>query len=68
MENLDPKGLHESVLEHDISMCGFAPAVAMLVACRDLNASRGQLIQYANSGEVSGDFERVVGYAALAVS
>ncbi len=30
---LDPAGLYRTVLENDISMCGFAPAVAVLIAC-----------------------------------
>lgn len=65
---LDPKGLHETVLTKDISMCGFAPTVAVLVACQDLGATTGTLIRYTNSGEASGDFSRVVGYAGIVVS
>ena len=64
---VDPTGLYRTVLEKDASMCGFAPAVVLLTACRDLGASSGRLIRYANSGDVSGDFERVVGYAGVAV-
>jgi MEMO1 family protein len=65
---LDPPGLYRTVLQHDISMCGFAPAVAVLVACCDLGASAGRLIQYTNSGEASGDYNRVVAYAGIAIS
>jgi MEMO1 family protein len=64
---LDPKGLFQTVREHGITMCGYGPAVAMLVACALLGASRAELVRYANSGEVSGDFERVVGYAGILV-
>jgi AmmeMemoRadiSam system protein B len=64
---IDPPGLYRVVLEKDISMCGFAPAVAVLIAVRDLGASKGQLIRYTNSGEASGDFNRVVAYAGMAV-
>lgn len=64
---LDAKGLYRTVLEHDITMCGFAPAVAALIACRELGADSGRLIQYANSGEVSGDCERVVAYAGVTI-
>jgi len=64
---LDARGLHDVVREMQITMCGFAPAVAALTACRDLGASTAKLIRYANSGEVSGDFGSVVGYAGLAV-
>jgi AmmeMemoRadiSam system protein B len=65
--SVDPEGLYRTVLEEDISMCGFSPAVAVLVACRDLGATAGKLIRYANSGDVSGDYEHVVGYAGMAV-
>ena len=65
---LDPPGLHRVVLEKDISMCGFAPAVAVLTACKDLGASSARLIRYTNSGEASGDYDRVVAYAGIAVS
>jgi AmmeMemoRadiSam system protein B len=64
---LDPKGLHRTVLEKDISMCGFAPAIAVLTACLDLKASGGRLVRYANSGEVSGDYDSVVGYAGILI-
>jgi hypothetical protein len=64
---LDPRGLFSVVREKNISMCGFAPAVAALTAGLDLGASAGKLVRYSNSGEISGDFESVVGYAGLAV-
>ncbi len=67
MEKVDPQGLYRTIFEQDVTMCGFAPAVALLVACRDLGASGGRLIRYATSGDASGDFERVVGYAGVAV-
>ena len=65
---VDPAGLYRVVLENDITMCGFAPAVAVLVACADLGASSGHLIQYTNSGEASGDYDRVVAYAGIAIN
>ncbi len=64
---LDPEGLHATVMEHDISMCGLGPAVAMLTAARRLGASHADLVQYATSADVSGDSERVVGYAGVIV-
>jgi MEMO1 family protein len=67
MAAVDPQGLYRTIFEKDVSMCGFAPAVALLHACRDLGASAGRLIRYATSGDVSGDFERVVGYAGVAI-
>jgi MEMO1 family protein len=65
---MDPLGLYQTVLEKRISMCGFAPAVAILVACKDMGATSGQLIRYTNSGEASGDDSRVVAYAGIIIN
>jgi Ca2+-transporting ATPase len=66
--DLDPEGLYRVVKEYGITMCGYGPAVTMLVACKLLGASKAELIKYTNSGDVSGDYEQVVGYAGIAVS
>jgi len=66
--DLDPEGLYRVVREYGITMCGYGPAVAMLVACKLLGASKAELIKYSNSGDVSGDYEQVVGYAGIVVS
>jgi hypothetical protein len=65
---LDPEGLYRTVKSHGITMCGYGPVVSMLAACKILGASRADLIKYSNSGDVSGDFEQVVGYAGLVIS
>ncbi|MBN1570415.1 MAG: AmmeMemoRadiSam system protein B [Acidobacteria bacterium] len=65
---LDPSGLYQVILAKNISMCGFAPAAAVLTACRDLGASAARLIRYTNSGEASGDYGRVVAYAGIAIA
>ena len=65
--DLDPEGLYRVVREYGITMCGYGPAVAMLVACKLLGASKAELIKYTNSGDVSGDYDQVVGYAGIAV-
>lgn len=67
MEALDPGRLYEVVLKNRISMCGFIPAVCMLAACNELGAKRAFLVKYATSGDVSGDYEQVVGYAGLII-
>jgi len=64
---LDARGLYDTVRNEDISMCGYGPAVAMLTACKALGATRAELVKYANSGDVSGDYDQVVGYAGVVV-
>jgi hypothetical protein len=65
---LDPAGLIETVHSRHISMCGAAPAAAMLYACRELGATTASLIKYETSGDVTGDYRQVVGYAGVLVS
>jgi len=64
----DARTLYEVIKRERISMCGYGPTVAMLIAARQLGAKRAELIKYATSADVSGDRETVVGYAALAIS
>jgi MEMO1 family protein len=64
---LDPAGLYETVINESISMCGFGPAVIMLTAAKRLGAQKAELVQYATSGDVSGDRAMVVGYAGMIV-
>ncbi len=65
---MDARGLWEVVMNEDISMCGFGPTIVMLTAAKLLGASTATLVKYATSGEVSGDYESVVGYAGIIVS
>ena len=66
--DLDARGLYETVINESISMCGFGPAVAMLAAAGRLGAERAELVEYATSGDVSGDRDTVVGYAGIIVT
>ncbi len=47
--------------------CGRAAIAAMLWAVQDWGASQAKLLHYATSGDVTGDYEAVVGYAAVAI-
>ncbi|MGA8870811.1 MAG: AmmeMemoRadiSam system protein B [Candidatus Acidiferrales bacterium] len=64
---LDPQGLYDTVRREQISMCGYAATVAMLVAVRDLGATEARLVRYATSGDINGDCERAVGYAGIVI-
>jgi AmmeMemoRadiSam system protein B len=65
---LNPEGLYDVVRRENISMCGYGPAVSMLTAATILGASKAELVKYATSGDVSLDFDHVVGYAGITVS
>jgi AmmeMemoRadiSam system protein B len=46
--------------------CGGGPAIAVMMAARSLGATDARVLKYAHSGEISGDFDGVVGYLAAA--
>jgi MEMO1 family protein len=64
---LDPRGLYDTVRNEGITMCGYAATVVMLVATIEIGAKEAKLIRYATSGDVTGDFESVVGYAGIII-
>jgi len=64
---LDPRGLWDTVMHEGVSMCGFGPAIVMMTAAKILGATSATLVRYATSGETSGDYEHVVGYAGIMV-
>ena len=64
---LDARGLWDVVMNENISMCGFGPTTVMLTAAKILGATSASLAKYATSGEVSGDYSSVVGYAGIVV-
>lgn len=68
IEALDPLGLYATVRDRGISMCGVLPATLGLFAALALGAQTARVVAYATSGEVSGDMERVVGYAGVLVA
>jgi len=65
---LDARGLYDVVRKEDISMCGFQPATAAIIAAKELGAGKAELVRYQTSGDVSGDYDQVVGYAGLRIS
>jgi len=65
---LDPRGLFDTVRNEEISMCGYGAAVATLTAVRRLGTAHAELVRYATSGEITGDFQEVVGYAGIIIS
>ena len=65
IRHLDPQGLEDAVRTHEITMCGLGPTMSVLHAARLLGRSAASLVRYATSADVSGDCQRVVGYAGF---
>lgn len=67
VETLDAEGLMSAIEAEPRHACGGGPMVAVIDAARRLGATQARLLQYADSGDVSGDKSSVVGYMAAAI-
>ncbi|MAF85482.1 MAG: AMMECR1 domain-containing protein [Dehalococcoidales bacterium] len=68
MLDLNEYELLERVDELAISMCGYAPVVSLISAVKELGATGAELVKYQTSGDISGDYSSVVGYAGIIVT
>lgn len=67
IEAYDPEGLVQALERGRCEACGGGPVVAVMLAAKALGADKAQVLRYANSGDVTGERWRVVGYAAGAL-
>jgi AmmeMemoRadiSam system protein B len=51
--------------ERRVTACGYGAMASAMIACKNLGATKGELLSYATSGDVSGNTESVVGYGAI---
>ena len=65
--NLDVRGMYDLLYRRNASVCGYGTIAAMLTASKIMGGSQATLLNYSNSGEISGDLNAVVGYAAIIV-
>ena len=51
--------------KNEVEMCGSVPVVITMEVARRAGANQGVLFQNANSGDITGEKDRVVGYASM---
>jgi len=66
-ESFDPETIFEAEQTGKGFACGHAAVASTLWAARELGADQVQILNYATSGDVTGDHSSVVGYGAAAV-
>ena len=65
--NLDEAELYRRVESLNCTMCGCGPVAATIVAAKEMGAVGASLAKYATSGDIIGDFSRVVGYGSMVI-
>jgi len=68
IEAYDPEGLLKDIESGKCEACGGLPIVAVMMACKQLGADKAIVLNMANSGDVSGDYSRPVGYLSAVLT
>lgn len=68
VKRLDGEELLSYCHRESVSMCGRAPSAVVLEASRQLGATKAEVVDYRNSGQVTGDDDNVVAYAGVVIS
>lgn len=67
IEHFDIEAINRDLSSGKSEACGGGPIITVMLAAKALGASRGKVIKYQNSGDVTGDRTRVVGYGAVVI-
>jgi MEMO1 family protein len=62
--DMDAKRFYETIEAQNITACGYAPITSLITYANGVCA-KAQLLNYHNSGDITGDHSSVVGYAAV---
>ena len=68
LEELDERKFYSAIEDHRLTACGYGPVVALVTAAKILGAKKSRVICYKTSGDVTGDYTAVVGYAAATIT
>jgi hypothetical protein len=64
VDQFDPEGLNRDLKSGRCEACGGGGILTVMLAAKALGANQGKVLKTLNSGDVTGDRSRVVGYAA----
>ena len=64
IEEMNEFKLFEEVIQYNITMCGYGPVMTTIALSKMSNKSNCEILAYKTSGDVTGDFSSVVGYAS----
>jgi AmmeMemoRadiSam system protein B len=65
VEALDADRFYSTVETNRVTACGYGPIAALMTAAKTLGVKEAKLLCYKTSGDVTGDYSSVVGYAAV---
>ena len=64
LEAFDVEGMIRELARGKYEACGAGPIISTMIISKMLGASRAKVLNYMNSGDVTGDMDSVVGYVS----
>jgi AmmeMemoRadiSam system protein B len=65
IKNMDSKKLFDDVKSNNITMCGYSPAMVAMDYSKIKGEGISTVLKYTTSGEITHDFNSVVGYSSV---
>ena len=62
---MDIDGFYNVLHKRQVTACGYGAIAATMIASKELGATKGTLLRYATSGDITGDKSSVVGYGSI---
>lgn len=64
IEEMNEFKLFEEIVQYNITMCGYGPVMTNIIVSKMTGKENCNILSYLTSGDISGDFSKVVGYAS----
>lgn len=68
VESMDMKQMVKDIIDYDITMCGYGPVITATCYSRLHDAESSIVLKHSTSGDVSGDYDSVVGYMSAIIT
>lgn len=67
IKKLDEEKFFKRINKRNATVCGYGGIATVIAAAKELGAEEGELLKYATSGDITGNFASVVGYASIII-
>jgi hypothetical protein len=65
VEAMDAKQFYSVIEARNVTACGYGPIATVITYAKGLGVKEAKLLSYKSSGDITGDYSSVVGYAAI---
>ena len=65
VEAMDARRFYSVIEARNVTACGYGPIATVITYAKGLGAREAKLLSYKSSGDITGDYSSVVGYAAI---